>query len=800
MRSLRSVGIAVFGSVVIASGGCGDSGSGSGARGPTSSSSGAGGHAACLTAKDCSMGLVCAARSCADAGSVHEGSPCSATRDCQTGLNCSELGICTAAGKGKAGDPCSGGADCGAGLACVFSGLSGTCTMGGSGDVGDTCTATTDCLAGLVCGAHGTCDSAPFAFPPYAGVTCGPDEDPFRAYFEVPRSGKTVADFYRLPFPNDARVKADGTLDLADFPRPGPSILGVDIVDLYANALSQDFDGFASVTSVTFRFSKDLDIATAGSNVHYVDVTDPAATDFGSERSIYYSYTIQKGKFVCQHPFSIANAPSEPLKPGHKYAAYFTTGLKSTDGTAATPDADLATVLGAAMPTDPALAAVWTKYANFRAYLTKSNIAASTIAGVSVVTVADPVTRARKLAAATVASGLPTLSNLTLCDGTATSPCDGDGDRHCGNSSGSFWEIHGRFTEPNFQAGMAPYETPANGGAIAYDGAGNPMTSGTLSICFALTIPKTAAPAGGWPLVVHAHGTGGSFRGAISAGIANTLATGPTPMATFTYDGIAHGARKGTSTRSVESLVFNVINPRAARDNYAQGAVDVEQALRIAQTAPFMVAGVGNVHFDPTKTYFFGHSQGSTMGIPGVAVSPDAKAAIFSGAGSYLIDGILTKTSPSNAKAGLSLLIGESVDANHPVMGLWQTFFNRIDPLNYDGLVVASPPMGVPSKHVFMTWSATDTYSPKATLTDTAQVMQLLQAPPVIEMIQPATVRPVTSTVMGGDGVLRTAAVFQYASDGTYDGHFVSTQNPMAIADWRAFLDSLAATGTPNVP
>jgi hypothetical protein len=792
MRSLRFVGIAVFGSIVFAFVGCGDSGStGGGAQGPTSSSSGTGGPSACLAAKDCSMGLVCSARTCIAAGSVKAGAPCSATRDCMAGLNCTELGVCTQAGSGKLGDPCSGGADCSSGLACVFSGLSGTCTMGGSGDAGDMCKATTDCLAGLVCGANGTCDSAPFAFPPYAGVTCGPDEDPFRAYWEVPRSGKTLADFYRLPFPNDARMKADGTLDLADFPRPGPSILGVDIVDLYANALSQDFDGFASVTSVIFRFSKDLDIKTANSNVHYVDVTDPTAMDFGSERSVYYSYTIQKGKFVCQHPFSISNAPSEPLKPGHKYAAYFTTGLKSTDGTPASPDADLTTILGATMPTDPALAAVWTKYANFRAYLT---------GGVSVVTVADPVTRARKLAATTVASGLPTLSNLTLCDGMTTSPCDGYGDRHCGNSSGSFWEIHGRFTEPNYQAGMIPYETPANGGAISYDATGNPMSAGTLSICFALTIPKSAAPAGGWPLVVHAHGTGGSFRSAISDGIANTLATGPTPMATFTYDGVAHGARKGTSTRSEDSLVFNVINPRAARDNHAQGAVDVEQALRIAQVAPFMVNGVGNVHFDATKTYFFGHSQGSTMGIPGVAMSPDAKAAIFSGAGSYLIDGILNKTSPTNAKAGLSLLLGESIDAYHPVMGLWQTFFNRIDPLNYDGLIVAAPPMGIPSKHVFMTWSATDTYSPKATLTDTAQVMQLLQAPPVIEMIQPPTTRPVTSTVMAGDGVLRTAAVFQYATDGTYDGHFVSEQNPMAIADWRAFLNSLAATGTPNVP
>jgi len=122
------------------------------------------------------------------------------------------------------------------------------------------------------------------------------------------------------------------------------------------------------------------------------------------------------------------------------------------------------------------------------------------------------------------------------------------------------------------------------------------------------------------------------------------------------------------------------------------------------------------------------------------------------------------------------------------------------DLLNFDRLLVLAPPQGVPSKHVLMTWSATDTYSPKATLTDTAQVMGLVQAPPVLEAIQPVTVRPVTNTVMAGDGAMRTAAVFQYATDGTYDGHFVSTKNPMAVADWSAFLSSLASTGTPMVP
>ena len=44
-----------------------------------------------------------------------------------------------------------------------------------------------------------------------------------------------------------------------------------------------------------------------------------------------------------------------------------------------------------------------------------------------------------------------------------------------------------------------------------------------------------------------------------------------------------------------------------------------------------------------------------------------------------------------------------------------------------------------------------------------------------------------------------TAFVAQYPHDG-YDGHFVATRNPTAIADWLAFLTSLVSSGTPTVP
>ena len=63
------------------------------------------------------------------------------------------------------------------------------------------------------------------------------------------------------------------------------------------------------------------------------------------------------------------------------------------------------------------------------------------------------------------------------------------------------------------------------------------------------------------------------------------LAAGTTPAAVLGFDAVEHGARKGASTKKSDDLVFNPLNPRAARDNFLQGAVDVLQALRVVGTS-----------------------------------------------------------------------------------------------------------------------------------------------------------------------------------------------------------------------
>jgi len=779
-----------------------DEASGSGGDGDGDGDGSAG--SPCALNTDCDTGLVCSAGLCQSPGTIGVGGPCSATRDCTTGLFCNETGICAPGGAGGVGDRCITGADCLPELTCVKFGFGGTCEEAGEGDIGEACMATTECLPGMACGADGTCRGSSEAFPPFEGAECADDESPFRIFFEVPRAGAQLADFFRLPFPTDVRVDDAGNLDMSDFPRPGPGILGFDIVDRYVEALVADFDGFSTMAPVYFRFSSRLqfDVPTLNEAIEYVDITGEAP-EFGTSRSFRYRYTTSRTQYNCQNRLSVRNTTRQPLLPGHTYAVYVTTDVLSEDGSAAAAqDSDLAAVLGDTRPTDADLGAAWDKHQPFRDYLADQTIAADSIAGVAVFTVQDPTARMAALAAAAAAEDPPILQDLTLCDTGVTSPCEAGGSRTCGAPNNDYFEIHGRVRIPIYQRGTAPYEFPELGGDIALGGGGAPEKQRDELVCFAMTVPKVDAPVDGFPLIVFGHGTGGSFRSFINNGVGPGLATSAAPMVTIGFEGVVHGDRRNGSTRDPDDLMFNIVNPLSARDNNLQGAVDVLHLFRLPEVGTISVAGVPDFELDGAAVNYFGHSQGSNVGTPALAVSDVAAGAVLSGAGAFLTDSLTAKTSPVNSLEALKLVLNEpGLDADHPVMSVLQNFFDSSDMVNYAPLLVRRPPDGVASKHVYMSYGATDTFSPAETLQAMARSTGLDQvAGDPDDLGVGTTERPVTLNVTAGDGPGRTAAVFQYAAPDGVDGHFVAFQVPQAVADWTAFLTSLIADGVPAVP
>jgi hypothetical protein len=772
---------------------------------------------------DCEASQYCAAGVCVEAGTVKMGGKCTATRDCADGLYCDALGRCATGGTVAAGGSCSADATCKPGLRCNYSGFFGTCGEStGTAESGASCQASQDCLAGLLCGASKTCLPPLQAFPPYEGTRCE-DDGPFRVYVEVPRPGKPPKDFYRLPFPNDARVNTDGKLDLTDFPQPGPTPLGVDLVQLYVQTWTEDFDGFSTIGVTTFRFSADIDFKTStAENVSIIDLTESQVPD-GPRTGYARDWLFSPGrtKYSCEHRMTVRNTPDQPFLPQHTYAVILTTGIKSEKGETPVLDADMAALLADAMPADATLLHAWSQYKPLRDWLKSpgkdgsgKDIVAPSVAAAAVFTVQDAPGHMQLVADAVAKAPAPLLKDLTLCKAGVKSPCDdGTPDRACGDASADFDEIHGRFSVPIFQKGTAPYETPEDGGGIVEE-AGAAKVDHTQDVCFALTIPKgKTMPGAGWPLMVFHHGTGGSMRSFIGDGVAAKMAAPPTgaiPSAVFSFDAVEHGARKGTSTKKPDDLVFNPLNPRAARDNFLQGAADILQAFRVAgleldmTTSPTGAA----VSFDAAKVTYFGHSQGSTSGSLAVPFSDAAGAAVFSGAGAFLTHSLLDKTNPVNIAAGMTFLLGEPLDPDHPVLTLFQSFYDRSDPLNYNRLTILSPPGKLASKHVYMSWGSMDTYTPASTLNANGKsfgwIGGTLSGLPVVGK-DPGGYgglvinRPVSANITVAGGKKVTAAMFPYDPSG-YDGHFVATKNPSAIADWSAFVQSYLATGTPSVP
>jgi hypothetical protein len=786
-------------------GDAGDPGSGAtagdpGAGGTGGSTGGSGGSAGlptgagigddCSSAVRCRVGLECVDSACTPSGDGELGEPCVVQPECGDGLVCIG-GTCNPEGEGRNDDACTSDGDCAAGLKCLLSGLSGHCTQQGTGDLGDTCAVSAECYGGLAC-IGDTCAPQPTTGPLWPGVECEEPTSNVRAYFEVPGANAAQeGDFFRLPFPNDARRGATG-LDLSGFPTPGPGLLGVDPVALYVDALEQNDSGWGTYSTVMFRFSGVLDIATLRmENVAgWVDIT-PDVPEYGSSVGLGWYYNSGRTPYVCDNWIAARRPTGWPLLPNHTYAVWITTGVKAEGGATIARAANLVSVLANAAPSDPALVPVHAAYAPFRAYLADNAISPASILTATVFTVGPTQDAMTSIADAVEDAPAPTASDWTLCDDGVDSPCpDATGERGCVAAAADYDEYHALVTLPIFQNGTAPYLTPDDGGEI-----GDVDNPSSAEVCLSLTVPKGNPPASGFPLVVYAHGTGGSFRDHVSPSVAGALSTATPAFAVLGIDQVTHGPRRGASMQSPNELFFNFLNPKAARGNPLQGAADQLSLMKFAAT----IDGSGDMPttIDPDRLYFFGHSQGSTEGSLMLPFADGYKAAVLSGNGGSLMNALLSKSEPVNLRSVLPIALSDPTVAGglgevHPVLSLLQQWIDPADPMNFARNVVRVPLAGHPAKHVFQTYGLDDHYSPPITLDVYSIAAQLTQVEPILTEIGLLEAMPPLSAneSMG----MITAGVRQYDPPSNSDGHFVVFDVPQANEDVVRFL-SMAASG-----
>ena len=780
---------------------------------------------ACDSTNPCRVGLGCQDSVCGPNHSTAAGGACELTGDCVDGLYCAADRTCTTAGGAAEGEGCGTVGDCATGLVCTISGLSGVCAAGGSGDIGASCDSSDGCVAGLSCApgpAGGACASAPAAaagtptppgIPRWPGVDCGEDDTVARAYFDIPRGVGPNADFFRLPFPNDVRRSASG-LDLSGFPTPA-TVLPDDVIGRYVAASEAELDGFSTNPTVIFRFSTTYNWDSVGGNLRLVDIT-PGSPSFGQDQSLAWLTTAGPlSHYICDNWLAVRSGHGAPLRPGTTYAVIMLDGINQSDTAHSSfaRSADLDAILADTRPSDPILATAWDAYAPLRDFAAgdaATDIGAVLNAAVfTTQSLPNTVPEMRDVVRASTIDA----TDLTLCDTGVTSPCDdGTPQRACVSADGRFAEIHGHLSLPNFQEGTAPYQT--TGGGIARAADGSPMSTGSIPVCFAMTIPTTATmPGSGWPLALYAHGTGGSFRSGIQKGLAGDLADAG--IATLAIDFPEHGRRRGDSTASPDSLFYNFANPEAAKGNVLEGAADLFSQVYWAERADIAAADSptgAEIRFDYTHVALFAHSQGATHAALALPYEPGIGAAVLSGEGGDLTQSLLTKSSPVNIAAILPFALLDADGAGHlaggdfhPALSLFQGYFDDADPVNYARTLVRDP--GGVGRHVFMTYGLGDTFATEATQRAFAQAGRLALVEPVLTLDAagnpnsfglPVAPAPLNGNVMIA-GSTFTVGVRQYMPNAGDDGHFVATDTTQGRADVMRFLTDALSGTTPTI-
>lgn len=777
---------------------------------------GVGAH--CSGPGTCRAGLACVNKICAPGHNSPDGTACVISSECSLGSFCGPNRVCVKGGAGQDGDPCASDADCKSGDRCNLEGFSAVCEPEGTGDVGGACTKSGDCFAGLAC-ADGKCTplpanpngQPPLGIPNYKGEVCNDDPGPVKAYFRVPR-GSGDGDFYRLPFPNDVRMKG-GHPDMSNHPTPGALLLGFDPVDRYLRDVEKNADGFSAYPTVFFRFSGAVNFDTLKVNgvVRMADIT-PAGT--GDDIGYFWSATTSRNKYLCQNNLTLRPPEGAPLQPGHTYAVLISTAVRDGNGVAVARDGDLTALLAAMPPSDASLTAAYVAYKPLRDWATKKMVDPAGILDAAVFTVGAVNKTAKNLPAAVTAAPAPTATGWIRC-GDAPSPCpQAKGDRACpAMADPNFDELHALVTLPIFQKGNKPYYDVKDGGDLVVDGLGVPQVQGSEQVCMALTVPKGVMPNGGWPLVIYAHGTGGSFRSHVNEGVAARLATvddgmsGVVHMAVLGIDQVEHGTRRGASMQSANNLFYNFANPAAARGNPLQGAIDQLSLLRFAQGLDLLAMQ------SPTKAaikfgnvVFWGHSQGATEDAIALPYTAGVSGVMLSGEGASLIDALLTKKSPVNIAAAVPFVLQDpAVDVYHPVLSVLQADIDLADPLNHAAAMSYLPTTAGLSKNVFQAYAQADSYSPPVTELTYAIAGGLALVQPPGSVTTPdknlMSLGPKPAPLGGNitdNSKPVTAVVREYAPN-NYDGHFVAFKDADAIKDVNHFLCDAARGVAPKV-
>ena len=595
------------------------------------------------------------------------------------------------------------------------------------------------------------------------------------------RMDAAMADgFFSLPWPNDVRVAADGTLNMSGFPGSQSNPIIQAVLTRGAKATR----GFGTNAAVFFQTTGALDAASlpgaeaslsASSPAMLVNLDDPDAPRV----PLLVDFNAVAGKLRPANMLTLLPYPGHPLHPRTHYAAILFTAIRDAHGGMLSPSALLGEAAATGVPagaTADRLAALLAQRDEVFAYVSAHTTwLTSQVAAFTVYTTQDSV--GDMLAIRAAVDALPSPTPASRAQG------------HCGAGVDRA-TVEGYLDLPKWQQGPYPYIS--GGGAIVVQD-GKAVQQSVEHALFEITYPCGAPPLHGWPILLFMDGTG---AGPNSSGIAYIGAGPSDPALPYVVASIAplYSADRfvpGFSFPydSPEGLFFNYLNPVAGRTNQLQQAADMLYLRRIVQGLTLSAAETGQaepVDTDDSIVVIAGHSQGSVTLPQAIAVDPSFTAGFISSGGGALYLTILHR---GDVRPMIEQILGTAsgeLDMFHPALHAVQTLAETGDAANYGPLVHTA--------HVLATGGRIDGCSPLEVVSVIGAAMGLQTVNPidypmfgVASLEPPLTLLPAHANLPDG----RTGVTVRLDT-----GHFGSITNPFL---GRSFVESAAAGGVPEV-
>jgi len=631
-------------------------------------------------------------------------------------------------------------------------------------------------------------------------------------FFDLGSSLASQEQFYDMPFPSDLRL-VEGHLDLAAYPNPDNIKLLADLVPV-----AEAREGYSTNMASYFRFTgpiatrveTDVITGAADSPILLIDI---AADSPERGRLIpTVARTLIKDDYVPENVLAVAPRPGFILKGNRQYAVVVMKSLGDAAGEDLVAPSAMASLSRGNVPKGAKGVEYSELYQPLFDTLETLGIDPENVVAANVYTTSD------------VVAGLFELSEklrqqypITI-DGLAVDTDDGDHERFC--------EVLGTVNFPQFQVGTPPF---GEDGTFAFGSDGLPELQRFEEAGVVITLPKGEMPAGGYPLSMYFHGSGGLYQQVVDRGRVTEIGGEPTkgegpsyvlaPHG-FAMVGSAHPLNPERLPGAADIEYLNLNNLATLPFTFQQGAIEqrllldallsqpIDESALAGCTGMSLPAGETKYHFAEDKVVAMGQSMGGMYTNIIGAIEPRIGAVIPTGAGGMWHLFILETGIVEGARGLLSVVFRTpepELSFLHPTLQLLGLAWEVAEPMVYMPRLARDPLPGHPARPVYEPAGEGDSYFPTVIYDAAAlaygneqageEVWGSMQEGLALEGHDGIIEYPVTGNLTSENGDAYTGVVVQYEGDGIYDPHAIYGQLDAVKHQYGCFLQTFVETG-----